>query len=56
MRRSLVRRSKRKFKYCTKESDPISKPDPEIEGEEHLQMKRLENIWRQVAFVHIYKV
>jgi hypothetical protein len=33
-----------KFKYCAKGSDPIKKPDPEMEGEEHLQMKQLKNI------------
>jgi hypothetical protein len=47
-RQSQVRKclliSKMEVIYCTKESDPIRKPDQEMKGAEQLRVKRLHNI------------
>jgi len=48
MQESLVRKCllnlRRKFIFCTKESHPIRKLDPEMKGVERLQVKWLEKI------------
>jgi hypothetical protein len=40
-----------KFIYCTKESDLIREPNPEIEGAEHLKWSSSRIFWRQKALV-----
>ncbi len=39
------------FIYCTKESDPIREPDPEIEGVEHFKKSSSRIFWRQKLLV-----